>query len=105
MDREISEKVQRLTRILTEEADKFPRITVGQYSTGTYGYDWKVYLDEERQLGTISFTTELTLSERELRAAFRHELKAFMRSQASGQIGNPSPGFLSAHTNAPAKER
>jgi hypothetical protein len=105
MEREISEKVQRLTRILSEEADKFPRITVGQYSTGIYGYDWKVYLDEERQLGTISFTTEVTLSERELRAAFRHELKAFMRNQVADHVRNPSPGFLPAHTNAPAKEQ
>ena len=83
MEREISEKVQRLTSILVEEAGKFPRITVSQYSTGTYGYDWKVYLDQERQLGTISFTTELSLSERELRAAFRHELKALTRYQAA----------------------
>jgi hypothetical protein len=83
MDREISEKVQRLTSILVEEAAKFPRITVGQYSTGAYGYDWKVYLDTERQLGTISFTTELALTERELRAAFRHELKALVRYQAA----------------------
>jgi hypothetical protein len=83
MEMEISEKVQRLTRILTEEASKFPGITVDPYSTGTYGYDWKVYLDQERQLGTISFTTEVTLSERELRAAFRHELKALSRNQAS----------------------
>jgi hypothetical protein len=83
MDREISEKVQRLTSILVEEAAKFPRITVGEYSTGTYGYDWKVYLDKERQLGTISFTTELALTERELRAAFRHELKALVRYQAA----------------------
>jgi hypothetical protein len=105
MEREISEKVQRLTRILSEEADKFPRITVGQYSTGTYGYDWKVYLDHERQLGTISFTTELTLSERELRAAFRHELKAFMRNQAAEQIAGSPPTFLSARTDAPAQER
>jgi hypothetical protein len=82
METEISEKVQRLTRILTEEAGRFARITVDQYSTGTYGYDWKVYLDQERQLGTIAFTTEVTLSEKELRAAFRHELKALVRSQA-----------------------
>jgi hypothetical protein len=82
METEISEKVKRLTRILTEEAGKFPQITVDQYSTGTYGYDWKVYLDKERQLGTIAFTTEVTLSERELRAAFRHELKALIRNQA-----------------------
>lgn len=80
---EISEKVQRLTGILLEEAGKFPRVTVGPYSTGTYGYDWKVYLDEERQLGTISFTTELALDERQLRAAFRHELKALVRYQAA----------------------
>jgi hypothetical protein len=86
MEMEISEKVQRLTRILSEEAEKFPRITVAQYSTGTYGYDWKVYLDEERQLGTIAFTTEVTLSERELRAAFRHELKALIRNQAAPAI-------------------
>jgi hypothetical protein len=66
-----------------EEAGKFPRVTVGQYSTGTYGYDWKVYLDEERQLGTISLTTELALTERELRAAFRHELRALVRCQAA----------------------
>ena len=83
MEREISEKVQRLTRILSEEADKFPRITVGQYSTGIYGYDWKVYLDEERQLGTISFTTEVPLTEPELRCAFRHELRALIRTQAA----------------------
>ena len=61
MERAISEKVQRLTRILLEEADRFPRISVGQYSSGRYGYDWKVYLDEERYLGTISFTTEVPL--------------------------------------------
>jgi len=66
MESEISEKVQRLTRILAEEANKFPRITVGQYSTGVYGYDWKVYLNEEQ-----------------LRAAFRHELRTFVRSQAA----------------------
>jgi hypothetical protein len=83
METEISEKVQHLTRILSEEANKFPRVTVDQYSTGAYGYDWKVYLDEERQLGTISFTTEVTLSERELRAAFRHELRALIRNQAA----------------------
>ena len=59
MEMEISEKVQRLTRILSEEADKFARITVDKYSTGTYRYDWKVYLDEERQLGTISFSPRL----------------------------------------------
>jgi len=82
MDMEISEKVQRLTRILTEEANKFPRVTVDQYSTGIYGYDWKVFLDQERQLGTISCTTEVTLSEHELRAAFRHELKALTRNGA-----------------------
>src|SRR5258708_20558514 len=62
MEMEISEKIQRLTRILSEEANKFPRITVDQYSTGTYGYDWKVYLDRELQLGTIAFTTHVTLS-------------------------------------------
>jgi hypothetical protein len=83
MDMEISEKVQRLTRILTEEANKFPRVTVDQYSTGIYGYDWKVFLDQERQLGTICCTTEVTLSEHELRAAFRHELKALTRNQAT----------------------
>jgi hypothetical protein len=105
MEREISEKVQRLTRILSEEADKFPRITVGQYSTGTYGYDWKVYLDQERQLGTISFTTEVTLSERELRAAFRHELKAFVRNLPAATMAGSPPGFLPAHANAPAKEQ
>ena len=82
MEMEISEKVQRLTRILSEEANKFPRITVDPYSTGSYGYDWKVYLDQERQLGTIACSTEVTLSEKELRAAFRHELKALVRSQA-----------------------
>ena len=82
MDMEISDKVQRLTRILTEEANKFPRVTVDQYSTGIYGYDWKVFLDQERQLGTISCTTEVTLSEHELRAAFRHELKALARNQS-----------------------
>src|SRR5882724_8351307 len=68
MEMEISEKVQRLTRILSEEANKFPRVTVDPYSTGTYGYDWKVYLDQERQLGTIACSTEVTLSEKELRA-------------------------------------
>ncbi len=75
METEISEKIERLTRILSEEAGKFPKITVDQYSTGTYGYNWKVYLDNERQLGTIAFTTEVPLSEQELRVAFRHELK------------------------------
>jgi hypothetical protein len=100
MESQISEKVQRLTRILSEEADKFPRVTVSQYSTGTYGYDWKVYLDEQQQLGTISFTTELALSERELRAAFRHELKALTRSQAAlPQVFVPVPA------NATAQER
>ena len=59
MEMEISEKVQRLTRILSEEAGKFPRVTVDQYSTGAYGYNWKVYMDKERQLGTIAFTTEV----------------------------------------------
>lgn len=86
MEMEISEKVQRLTRILSEEANKFPRITVGQYSTGVYGYNWKVYLDSERQLGTIAFTTHVTLSEKELRAAFRHELKALVRNQAASPV-------------------
>ena len=86
MEMEISEKVQRLTRILSEEADKFARITVDKYSTGTYRYDWKVYLDEERQLGTISFSPEVTLSERELRAAFRHELRALIRNQAVSPV-------------------
>jgi hypothetical protein len=83
METEISEKIQRLTRILSEEAGKFPKITVDQYSTGIYGYNWKVYLDNERQLGTIAFTTEVPLSEQELRVAFRHELKALVRSQVS----------------------
>ena len=83
METEISEKVLRLTRILTEEANKFPRVTVDPYSTGIYGYDWKVYLDQEQQLGSISCTTDTTLSEHELRAAFRHELKALIRSQPS----------------------
>jgi hypothetical protein len=83
MEKEISEKVQRLSRILSEESGMFPRISVGQYSSGKYCYDWKVYLDEERYLGTISFTTEVTLSEDELRAAFRHELKALIRNQAA----------------------
>ena len=91
MEMEISQKVQRLTRILSEEAGKFPRITVDQYSTGTYGYDWKVYLDQE-QLGTIAFTTEVTLSEHELRAAFRHELKALIRSQAAFPVSALSAG-------------
>ena len=91
MEMEISEKVQRLTRILSEEANKFPRITVDPYSTGSYGYDWKVYLDQERQLGTIAFTTEVPLSEQELRVAFRHELKALVRSQVS-----PPASILSA---------
>ena len=50
MEKEISEKIQRLTGILLEEANKFPRLTVSQYSTGVYGYDWKVYLDEEHSL-------------------------------------------------------
>ncbi|HTZ60901.1 MAG TPA: hypothetical protein VMB49_22485 [Acidobacteriaceae bacterium] len=105
METPISEKVQRLTRILSEEADKFPRISVSPYSTGIYGYDWKVYLDDDRQLGTISFTTELALSERELRAAFRHELKALTRSQASlNAVANP-PGFMPALANVPAQER
>ena len=92
MEREISEKVQRLTRILSEEAGKFPRISVGPYSTGTYGYDWKVYLDKERQLGTIAFTTEVPLSEYELRAAFRHELKALVRNQATPPLPTPGSG-------------
>jgi hypothetical protein len=83
METEISEKVQRLTRILTEEANKFPRVTVDQYSTGTYAYDWKVYLDQKRQIGTISFTTDVPLADHELRAAFRHELKALVRNEAS----------------------
>jgi hypothetical protein len=86
MEMEISEKVQRLTRILSEEANKFPRVTVDPYSTGTYGYDWKVYLDRERQLGTIAFTTDVTLSEKELRAAFRHELKALVRNQVASPV-------------------
>ena len=86
MEMEISEKIQRLTRILSEEANKFPRITVDQYSTGTYGYDWKVYLDRERQLGTIAFTTDVTLSEKELRAAFRHELKALVRKHVPSPV-------------------
>ena len=92
MEMEISEKIQRLTRILTEEAGKFPRITVDEYSTGTYGYDWKVYLDRERQLGTIAFTTDVTLSEKELRAAFRHELKALVRSQAASPVPELAAG-------------
>jgi hypothetical protein len=96
MEMEISEKVYRLTRILSEEADKFPRISVSQYSTGTYGYDWQVYLDHERPLGTISFTSELTLSERELRAAFRHELKALVRSQTVQPNGDSAASFLPA---------
>jgi hypothetical protein len=100
MESQISEKVQRLTRILSEEADKFPRITVSQYSTGIYGYDWKVYLDQEQQLGTISFTTELALSERELRAAFRHELKALTRSQAV-----LTPGFVPVPVGVSAQEQ
>ena len=86
MEMEISEKVERLTRILSEEANKFPNITVDSYSTGTYGYDWKVYLDKELQLGTIAFSTEVTLSEKELRAAFRHELKALVRSQVASPV-------------------
>lgn len=93
METEISQKVQRLTQILSEEANKFPRITVDQYSTGTYGYDWKVYLDNEQQLGTIAFTTEVTLSERELRAAFRHELRALIRSQAVSSVSLVSAGL------------
>jgi hypothetical protein len=80
---EISEKVQRLTSILIEEASKFPRVSVSQYSTGAYAYDWHVYTDDERQLGTISFTTDLALTEREVRAAFRHELRALVRYQAA----------------------
>jgi hypothetical protein len=91
MEMEISQKVERLTRILSEEAGKFPRITVDQYSTGTYGYDWKVYLDKD-QLGTIAFTTEVTLSENELRAAFRHELKALIRSQVAFPVSALSAG-------------
>jgi hypothetical protein len=91
MEMEISQKVERLTRILSEEAGKFPRITVDQYSTGTYGYDWKVYLDKD-QLGTIAFTTEVTLSENELRAAFRHELKALIRSQVVFPVSALSAG-------------
>ena len=86
MEMEISEKIQRLTRILSEEANKFPRITVDQYSTGTYGYDWKVYLDRELQLGTIAFTTDVTLSENELRAAVRHELKALVRKHVPSPV-------------------
>jgi hypothetical protein len=86
MEMEISEKVQRLTRILSEEANKFPRVTVDPYTTGTYRYDWKVYLDQERQLGTIACSTEVTLSEKELRAAFRHELKALVRSQVTPAV-------------------
>ena len=92
MEMEISEKVQRLTRILSEEANKFPGITVDQYSTGTYGYDWKVYLDRELQLGTIAFTTDVTLSEKELRAAFRHELKALVRSQVAPPVAVMTAG-------------
>jgi hypothetical protein len=92
MEMEISEKVQRLTRILSEEANKFPRITVDPYSTGSYGYDWKVYLDQERQLGTIAFSTEVTLSEKELRAAFRHELKALVRSQVASPVPELTAG-------------
>jgi NAD dependent epimerase/dehydratase family enzyme len=99
METEISEKVQRLTGILVEEAEKFPRITVSQYSTGIYGYDWKVYLDEERQLGTISFTTDLALSERELRAAFRHELRTLVRYQtALGDHRTGLPNGAAAHS-------
>jgi hypothetical protein len=92
METEISEKIERLTRILSEEANKFPRITVDPYSTGTYGYDWKVYLDQERQLGTIACTTEVTLSEKELRAAFRHELKALVRSQVASPVPELTAG-------------
>jgi hypothetical protein len=83
MEREISGKVQRLTSILLEEANKFPRITVAPYSSGVHAYDWKVYMDQERQLGSISFTTDLELTERELRQAFRHELKALVRHPAA----------------------
>lgn len=83
MEREISGKVQRLTSILLDEANKFPRISVAPYSSGIHGYDWKVYLDQERQLGSISFTTDLELTERELRQAFRHELKALVRHPAA----------------------
>ena len=82
METEISEKVERLTHILADEASKFPGVSVDPYSTGRYGYDWKVYLGNQRQLGSIAFTTGVMLSERELRAAFRHELKALVRSQA-----------------------
>ncbi len=85
-------EVQRLTRILSEEAGKFPRVTVDQYSTGAYGYNWKVYMDEERQLGTIAFTTEVPLSEKELRAAFRHELKALVRNQVAAPVSAMSAG-------------
>jgi hypothetical protein len=93
MEMEISEKVQRLTRILSEEANKFPRVTVDPYSTGTYGYDWKVYLDQELQLGTIAWSTEVTLSEIELRAAFRHELKALVRSQVASPVPAMAAGL------------
>jgi hypothetical protein len=101
MESPISEKVQRLTRILAEEAEKFPRVSVSPYSTGVYRYDWTVYLDQHQQLGTISFTTDLELSERELRAAFRHELKALTRSQTM-----PLPPLVSsAPVHATAQER
>jgi hypothetical protein len=82
MESQVSEKVQHLTRILSEEAEKFPGVSVGPYSTGTYRYDWTVYQDQQRQIGTISFTSDLALTERELRSAFRHELRALTRSQA-----------------------
>jgi hypothetical protein len=82
MESLVSEKVQHLTRILSEEAEKFPGISVGPYSSGIYRYDWTVYQDQQQQLGTISFTSELALSERELRSAFRHELRALTRSLA-----------------------
>jgi hypothetical protein len=92
METEISDKIQRLTRILSEEAGKFPRVTVDQYSTGAYGYNWNVYIDEERQLGTIAFTTEVPLSEHELRSAFRHELKALVRNQVASPVAAMSAG-------------
>src|ERR1700721_2205505 len=41
METEISEKIQRLTRILSEEAGKSPRITVTHNSTGPMGMTGK----------------------------------------------------------------
>jgi hypothetical protein len=100
MENQVSEKVQHLTRILSEEAEKFAGVSVSPYSTGIYGYDWTVYSNQDRQLGTISFTTGLDLSERELRAAFRHELKALTRSQTT-----VTPAYAPISANLAAQGR